>query len=254
MVSLFDLPEFSASLFFPRPDQTPTPQGARDLEIAVEPGVTLHARLHSRPGTRAVVLLFHGNGEVVADYDRFAHKYAERAAADLAVVDYRGYGRSGGAPTLRTCLSDAHRVLAAIREAIGSRSLIVLGRSLGGGAAAELACVDPAPAVGFVFESAAADIENTVRRRGIPVEGPLPEEDLAVFCPLRKLRRCTVPALVLHAERDQLIPAAEARRTFAALASERKHLVLIPGRGHNDVSNHPLYWDALGRFVNEVTP
>lgn len=37
--------------------------------------------------------------------------------------------------------------------------------------------------------------------------------------------------------------------TFEALASSEKELVLVPGRGHNDVSSSPVYWDALSRFL-----
>lgn len=249
MPSLFDLPAFNQSLFFPRPQVSATPRGARDLGVEVAPGVSLHLRLHDAPGARALVLLFHGNGEVVADYDEAAADYA-RVGAALAVVDYRGYGASGGAPTLRACITDAHAVLAAARACAGDRGLVVMGRSLGSACAAELC--QAAHAAGFVFESAIADVRGILRRRGIELGAPLPEEDLAVFDPLRKFARCTAPALVLHGAQDTLIPASEARLTFEALAAADKELVLVPGRGHNDVSMHPMYWDALARFVARV--
>jgi pimeloyl-ACP methyl ester carboxylesterase len=62
------------------------------------------------------VLLFHGNGETVADYDLAAPPYA-RHGMNLAVVDYRGYGRSDGEPSLRAILEDAPSALSALREA-----------------------------------------------------------------------------------------------------------------------------------------
>lgn len=252
MPSLFDDPRFNASLFFPSRVPLRPVAGARDLLVEVAPGTRLHLRIHDAPEARAVVLLFHGNGETVPDYDDTASEYARAAHASLAVVDYRGYGASDGRPTLRDCLHDAHPVLDALTAAVGALPVVVMGRSLGGACAAEL-CQRARPGVvGYVFESAPADVYGTLRRRGIMLDGPLSEADLAVFCPLRKLRRCETPALVLHGAEDTLIVPEEAERTFEALATRDKTRVMIPGRGHNDVSYHPRYWEALGAFVTRV--
>lgn len=248
MESIFDSPEFSSTMFYPQRRVTRPSPGARDLSVEVSDGARLHLRIHHREGTVATVLLFHGNGEVVSDYDDAADDYTA-IGADLAVVDYRGYGASSGRPTLRACLADAHAVLATALEATQGRPLIVMGRSLGSACAAEL-CQIARPAVrGYLFESGIADVYGVIRRRGITLEGPLDARDLEVFSPLHKFARCTTPTLVLHGADDSLIPASEARTTFDALASTEKELVLIPGRGHNDLSMHPLYWEAMARFI-----
>lgn len=248
MESIFDSPEFSSTMFYPQRRVTRTPPGARDLTVDVSDGARLHLRVHHREGTGATVLLFHGNGEVVSDYDDAAADYAA-AGADLAVVDYRGYGASSGRPTLRACLADAHAVLATVLDAVQGRPLLVMGRSLGSACAAEL-CQTARPTVkGYLFESGIADVYGVIRRRGISLEGPLDAGDLAVFSPLHKFARCTTPTLVLHGADDTLIPASEARATFDALAATEKELVLVPGRGHNDLSMHQLYWEAMARFI-----
>src|SRR5262249_2743812 len=105
MSSPLDHPAFSENLFYPRPFFT-SPPGARDLMLPVAPGVRLHARLHDATGAVAHIVLFHGNGEVVSDYDAAAPDFAQAGAA-LAVLDYRGYGRSEGHSTLRSLLADA---------------------------------------------------------------------------------------------------------------------------------------------------
>jgi len=251
MPSIFDAPRFNASLFFPAAEALRPVPGARDLLVAVGADTRLHLRIHDAADAVATVLLFHGNGEVVSDYDGAAVRFAA-VGARLAVVDYRGYGASEGNPTLRDCLRDAHPVLAAVQAAVTPMPIVVMGRSLGGACAAEL-CQQPRPdVVGYVFESAPADLHGTLRRRGIVVEGALPEDDLAVFCPLRKLRRCETPALVLHGAADTLIVPSEARLTLGALGTTDKTLVTIPGCGHNNVSVHPVYWQALGQFVQRV--
>ena len=248
MSSLFDTAAFNQSLFFPRRDVSPTPAGARDLRVEVGPGVGLHLRVHGAPGAHAMVLLFHGNGEVVADYDDAGAQYAELGVA-LAVVDYRGYGASDWVPTLRTALADAHAVRAAAQTAAGALPVVVMGRSLGSACAAELCDGAPATSPGFIFESAIADVYGTIRRRGIHLAGPLPEADLAVFDPLRKYARCAARALVLHGERDAIIPAREAELTYATLQSAEKTLAFVPDRGHNDLSQGFVYWEELDGFL-----
>ena len=73
--SIFEHPEFDARLFYPRPDRTPSPDGARDHYVDVD-GARIHVREHTAPDAKLALLVFHGNGEVVADYDRAAPQFA----------------------------------------------------------------------------------------------------------------------------------------------------------------------------------
>lgn len=254
MLSLLDDPVFSANLFFPRRDSRATPPGARDLSLEVEEGVTLHARIHPAPTAKADIVLFHGNGEVVADYDDSAGLYAE-IGARLTIVDYRGYGQSLGAPSVRSTVFDARKaidgLLPHLADGANRRPLIVMGRSLGSMCAAELMRSQPPFADAFLLESGFTDLIALARRRGFVAEA-IEEADLAVLCPLRKLAANRAPLLVLHGEKDTLIVPDEARAAFAASASSEKELVLVPGLGHNDLSFHPLYWKAIGALVERV--
>jgi pimeloyl-ACP methyl ester carboxylesterase len=250
VTSLFDTPHFNAQLFFPRADSSPCPPGAVDHRLAMEAGVTLHARLHRTLDARATILLFHGNGEVVADYDELASSFHD-VGADLALVDFRGYGLSTGTPTLRTAIDDAPRALSLLRRELRT-PLIVFGRSLGGVCAAELAGRADTGAVGIVLESSGADLGTLLARRGFAPQ-PLSAEEQRVFSPGPKLARCTMPTLVLHGAEDRLISPDEARMNATALGASLHELVLVPNRGHNDLSLSTVYWDALRRFIDRVT-
>lgn len=250
MTTLLDHPAVAANLFFARPDFSPPPSGARDERIEVAPGVRLHARIHEATGASANLILFHGNGEVVSDYDDAAHHFA-RAGARLAVVDYRGYGRSEGEPSLRALLADALPVFTGVRAKLGPEPTIVMGRSLGSACAAELARAAPGALAGIVFESGFSDVGSFAVRRGLARE-TVREADVDEIGPIGKLAASTVPLLVLHGERDTLIPAAEGRAAYEASAARDKELVIVPGRGHNDVSFHPAYWQALTTFIARV--
>jgi alpha-beta hydrolase superfamily lysophospholipase len=244
---VFDSPEFNARLFFPRPDRGPPPPGARDLFVDV-PGARLHLRWHTAATpARAVVLLFHGNGEVVADYDDLADHYAA-AGAELVVVDFRGYGASTGVPTLRAAIADAAPTLAAVRAAT-RLPVVVMGRSLGSACAAELYRQRPAGVVGVILESGASDLAGLVRRRGLPVPHAFSADDRATFDPLPKLAAGDLPLLVLHGADDELIDPAEARAAHAHAGAAHKQLVFIPDRGHNDLGLAPAYWQALATFL-----
>jgi len=254
MISLLDHPVVARTIFFPRPSFAPPPPGARDVMLEVEPGLRLHARVHDDPDAVAVVVLFHGNGEVVSDYDAAASRFAQAGGA-LAVVDFRGYGRSEGTPGLRNLVGDARLALEALlphlARAGGSLPVVVMGRSLGSACAAEVVRAAPGILAGVVFESGFSDLIALARRRGLVIDS-LAEEDLAVLCPLRKLARSTVPLLVLHGEDDTLIVPAEGRAAYDASGAEDKRFVLIPRCGHNDLSLHPLYWAELAAFLQRA--
>lgn len=244
-MSLFDAAEFNERLFFPRADVTPPPDGAEDDFVEVG-GASLHVRYHGAAPERRTLLLFHGNGEVVGDYDDAAGLFAA-AGFGLAVVDYRGYGQSTGAPTLRSAIADARVILGAV-HATAARPIVVMGRSLGSACAAEIAGKNLPIVAGVIIESGIADLVGLVRRRGLAPPAQFSEEERAMFDPLPKLGRGTAPLLVIHGERDTMIAPSEAETSFAAAGAKQKKLVIVPGRGHNDVAGSRTYWDALAAF------
>lgn len=239
-VSIFDRDAFTRALFFPRRDASPPPPGARDAMIG---GV--HVRAHAAPGARCTLLLFHGNGEVVADYDDAAPSFAAAGAA-LAVADYRGYGQSSGAPTLRGLIEDARPIAQHF-----DGPLIVMGRSLGGAAAHELYARPLPNMIGVVLESTFSDISGLVLRRGL-APPPLSADERATFDPLAKLPLGRLPLLILHGGDDSLIVPDEARASLDAAGSADKTLVFVDGHGHNDLARAEPYWRALAAFVQRL--
>jgi alpha-beta hydrolase superfamily lysophospholipase len=246
-MSIFDRPAFNESLFYPRRDVSP-PGAAADHHVDVG-GARVHLRVHPAAGARCRLLLFHGNGEVVADYDAAVTAFAQAGAA-LAVADFRGYGASTGSPTLHSVIADARAVASAMPADL---PLVVMGRSLGGMAAHELYAHPLATMIGVVLESTLYDLAGLIRRRGLEVpRGGLTAEERARYEPAGKLAAGTLPLLVLHGADDTLIPAREAIAAHAAAGSADKELVLVPDRGHNDVSYSRVYWDALAAFVARI--
>ena len=115
--SIFDRPEIVSMLFHPRPDLSlsgPLP-GVLELLIPVAPDICLGAKLHTADRAGPVILFFHGNGEIVSDYDELGGIYTGMGI-NFLVVDYRGYGRSTGLPTVSGMMEDCHTVFAYVKK------------------------------------------------------------------------------------------------------------------------------------------
>jgi hypothetical protein len=251
--TLFDDPIFNERLFFPRPDSSPSPKGCLDIQVPVD-GASLHLRVHDAPNAKAILLLFHGNGEIVSDYDDAAQDFAAMSA-QLAVVDFRGYGRSTGVPTLRAVLDDVQPIVAALNQALpDDRPRIIMGRSLGSQCAAEIAGLSLGRSIaGFIFESAVSDLTGMIRRRQLKVPKELSKEALERFEPLHKIGQIQEPTLVMHGLEDTLVLPREAEAIVAALPKALCTAAWLKGVGHNDLQHSPDYWRAMSAFINKVT-
>ncbi len=255
-----DRPEVLARLFHPRREQhrPAATAGTCELLIPVANGVHLGARFHPSAAAAANILFFHGNGEIVADYDDIAPIYQGLGIGFLP-VDYRGYGRSSGTPTVAAMMLDAHRVLNSVVDRLsrdGRRGpLIVMGRSLGSAPAIELATARPDRVAALIVESGFARARPLLEVLGVdPDRIGFSEE--ATFDHLGKLRTYSGPLLVIHAEFDHLIPFPEGQALYDASPSALKRLVRIPGADHNDVMlcDPQAYFSAIGRLADAITP
>lgn len=234
--SVIDQPLLLWFLFFPRNDVGPCPANAFDIRVPVEEDISLYCRFYGQREPLPCVLYFHGNGEVICDYDNIAPLY-NMMGVNLIVTDYRGYGASGGNPTFTALINDAHALLGAVDKGLNRlgirRDLWVMGRSMGSIPALELAAAYPQEIKGLIIESGFISATRLIRNWGLPAEG-IDLDALEEEC-LDTVRRVQIPTLVLHGERDTLVPVKEAHYLYNNLGSERKQLVIIPEADHNDI-------------------
>jgi hypothetical protein len=252
---ILDQPEVLRVLFHPRREAgfRPRPPGVRLVDVEVAAGLTVGGRLHPAGADAPGVLLFHGNGEIAADYDALAPLYT-RLGITLLVADYRGYGRSGGTPSAGTLLSDAVAVFDGLDEVwdhhgLAPGRLYAMGRSLGSAAAIEVALHAGDRLAGLIIESGFADTFALLARLGVRVRGV--EEDLNGFGNAAKMGRILQPTLILHGQADVLIPPADGHELYRRAAAADKRLVLIPGGRHNDLMmvGHSTYFGAIQELV-----
>jgi pimeloyl-ACP methyl ester carboxylesterase len=250
-----DGPEVSHYLFYPRTSwQNPVSQeGVRDVIIPVEPDVSIGARYHIVDKQGASILFFHGNGEIVEDYEDIASFYS-RLNLNFLPVDYRGYGHSTGQPSVSAMLRDAHAVFTYTRKWLDlngcSGPLIVMGRSLGSASALELAENYPDFIDGLIIESGFAHSQTILNLVGIDMKRTGISESEA-FRHIEKICHFQKPTLIIHAEFDQILPFKDGEDLYEASGAVQKRLLKIPGADHNSIFMVGLseYMKAIANFV-----
>lgn len=238
----------ASSIFFPRPDYTPPPEWGIDLAIPVEPGLRIGARLYAFDPQLPSILYFHGNGEVASDHDELS-RYYRAAGANLLVAEFRGYGRSDGVPTFERLVGDGPIVAEAFHDIMDEGGFdaprFVMGRSLGSHPALEIAANASTGFSGLIIESGAWNVRRMAERFGAGDDaGTLGDAHEA------KLAGIRLRTLIMHGERDELVPLGAAEALRDILTCERELLVL-EGAGHNDLTwlRGPEYFEAIGKFV-----
>ena len=255
-----DRPEVLMFLFHPRQEWAAAhgETSAADMLIPVAEGVKIGARFHLTSSTAANVLFFHGNGEIVSDYDDLGPVY-NHMDINFLPVDYRGYGRSTGKPTVSGMMKDCHVIYKFIRRWLTdngySGPFMVMGRSLGSASVIELAAHYQGEIDGLIVESGFAYAEPLLRLLGIDAAG-LGFREEAGFRNVDKIRAYAKPTLIIHAEYDHIIPFSDGQALYEASSATQKSLVKIPGANHNDifVRGFRQYMAAIKEFVETVNP
>ncbi len=240
-------------LFYPRHDYRPGPDNAEDMMVAVEGDIAVHVRFYSCGQVISPwILYFHGNGEVVSDYDGIAPLY-NRLGVNLAVADYRGYGKSSGKPGFSSMIDDARLVLDAVYDKIikaGNEGMLwVMGRSMGSLPAVDLACRKQDKLKGIIVESGFLNPVRLLKNLGIPSFGintKRIEEDS-----INKAKGVKMPVLIMHGEKDTLVPLSEAEDLYRYLGSAQKNKIIIANAEHNDIMfiGQSEYFLAIEEFL-----
>jgi fermentation-respiration switch protein FrsA (DUF1100 family) len=222
-------------LYFPSREIIETPDRAglvyHDLKLETDDGERLHGWwLDARTDSVGALLLCHGNAGNIGD--RVLHAALLTAIGfDVLLFDYRGYGRSGGRPNEEGTYRDARAALTCLVEQPGvdPSRLFYLGESLGGAVALDLALERP-PA-GLVLLSAFTGVRELGRLHYPLVPATLVPD---AYPALRRIHELDAPLLVLHGDRDEIVPVAQGRALFEA-APGPKRMMVFPGLGHNDL-------------------
>jgi len=239
--------------FFPTTGESETPAASgipfQSTTLTTADGERLRAWVFPQPAPKAVVLYFHGNGGNLSIWLPILAGI-HRQGYEVYAIDYRGYGESTGGPTERGLYRDVDAAVEWVSRAAGRRApLVYWGRSLGSTMAA-YAATRRAPD-GLILESGFGDARSLLRASP-------PLAFLGLFSTYRFptaafARQIHRPVLVMHGDRDSVIPFAAGRELFDAIA-EPKEFVTIRDGDHNDLTPpDPIgYWRAVKEFVDRL--
>ena len=256
--SKLDHPDILETLFHPRQDRRPaSPPVSEDHFIETgDADIKLSCRFYSSVKDAPTILYFHGNGEVVPDYDMICSEYTS-AGFHLFMATYRGYGGSDGSPTVTALMKDnvviANYLKEYLQRSSMSEACFVMGRSLGSASAIDLAFRHPDLFKGLILDSGFADTVPLVSRLGLDITAYDIVED-ECFNNLGKIQKVTMPTLLLHGSRDHIIPVAEAEKLQAESGAKTKQFHIIPGADHNSLLavGGPLYFETIKKFTDTV--
>jgi uncharacterized protein len=233
---------------YPQGDWNPQGLRVEDAWFQAADGTRLHGWYVPKENARAAVLFCHGNGGNLTHRAIMLQLLHDRVGVSVLVFDYRGYGRSEGKPNEKGVLADARaaRDWLAAREKITKTDVVLMGESLGGAVAVDLAACDGARAL--ILESTFSSLPDVAAYHYpfLPVHWAMRSQ----FNSVGKIGEYHGPLLQAHGDADTIVPLQFGERLFEA-ANEPKQFIRVPDHDHNDLMPAE-YFDAVAKFLEKL--
>lgn len=224
-----------------------------EVKFKTANGKLLNGLYFARQGAKQVFLLSHGNaGNNAHRLPNIVHML--NLGASVLVYDYQGYGKSEGDPSVKGIVEDGVAAYDFLHKVKGwsPKQILAYGESLGCAVTCQIA--KQREVAGIVLQSGFSSLPIAARDRFIWLHlfpdftFPQPQLNNCDF-----LAHSKAPLLLIHGEKDCVLPIKYADQMFAA-ASCPKQLVRLKNSGHNDVLNLDLkeYTAALGSFMKSL--
>jgi uncharacterized protein len=205
--------------------------GVREVEVTTADGLSLLSWYLRPRDNRPVIAYFHGNGGHIGYRDERLRRFA-RDGYGVLMLEYRGYGANPGTPTEAGFYTDGAAALDFLeREGITRNRLVLYGESLGSGVAAHLASQHEIACL--ILEAPFTSVAAVAQYHYSFVPASVLVRDR--FDSLSAIGNVKAPILVLHGDRDSVVPVGFGRALFDA-APEPKEFWSAPEAGHEDLA------------------
>jgi fermentation-respiration switch protein FrsA (DUF1100 family) len=231
------------------------PPNARvqDVEMRTAGGTCIHAwwcPVRDWEPAKGALLYCHGNAGNLSCRSDSVARWQQELGVSVLIFDFPGYGHSDGTPTEAGCYAAADTAYDWLVRTmkVPSERVLILGASLGGGVAVDLASRQPHRAL--ILVKTFTSIPDAAQRvyPWLPVRWLVRNR----FDNYEKIGRCRQPIFIAHGTADQLVPFAHGKRLFDA-AREPKRFLTMTGLDHNDGLS-PEFFSALRSFLDETAP
>jgi pimeloyl-ACP methyl ester carboxylesterase len=234
-------------LFFPnrlRADyQFNFPGNFEERWVTTADSTRLHGLLFHAPESKGLIFYLHGNGGAVDSWGEAAATYTQ-LHYDVFFLDYRGYGKSGGRITSQAqLLSDVQTAYRQLLTEYPEDRTVILGYSVGTGPATWLAAQQHPKLL--ILQAPYFSLRDLATRLypfvpGFLVRYPLPTNEL--------IGKVTAPVVLFHGDQDEVIYYGSSLRLKALLEPNDK-LIVLPGAGHNGMTDNPLYQREVAKLL-----
>jgi fermentation-respiration switch protein FrsA (DUF1100 family) len=253
----------SSLLYYPSLGQYYDPAKIRltyeDVFIPLKNGEKIHAwYFHSQGPSKGSFLFFHGNGENLTSHFIGLH-WLPPLGYSYLIFDYPGYNKSDGKPTPQSTVEAGKEALRWFAQNKGQDPLYIYGQSLGGNIAmrVSLEMKDEIPFKAVIVDGSFLSYKQVAK--AVLAKNWLtwllqPFAYIALsdkFAPTKIKELSPVPLLILHGEKDSVVPVSQSKALFAE-ASEPKQLWLLPEGRHGDsfFTENKIYRQKLLEYLN----
>ena len=234
---------------YPHGDWQPEGLDFEDISFESSDGMRLHGWYVPHKTPRAHLLFCHGNAGNLASRAPLMRYLYHQLEVSVFIFDYRGYGKSEGSPSEEGVLNDARaaRQWLATRTGVDADQLVLLGRSLGGALAVDLAASGGAR--GLILDSTFTSLPDVAAR--LYPWAPVRLLMRTQLDSLTKIQRYSGPVFQSHSDADEIVPYGLGKQLFEAIPSAEKTFFTIAGADHNSPPTPP-YFDALNEFLDRL--
>ncbi len=225
-----------------------------DLKIETEDNETLDAWFLEREGANKTIIYYGGNGFLMMKSRPLINAYAD-LPVHLLMIDYRGYGRSTGEPTVDGVKTDAKAAyqLAKNNLPVEPGPIYVHGHSMGSFLATYIA--DSVDVAGYILESPITDVDSWTKRLVPALLRPFVrfdiEDSIKAQNNIEPVKRIKEPLLIIGGEQDEITPFRMAEELHEKSPSREKSLVRIENGNHNDLPTFSAYKSSLIDFFGD---
>lgn len=235
-------------LFFPEKlDQTyrfDFEQKFEEVIVKMDDGTPIHGLLFKTEGSKGLIFYLHGNAGSLSSWGGVAKTYTD-LNYDVFVVDYRGYGKSGGQiSSERQLFSDMQQVYTALQKKYEEENMIVLGFSIGSGPATYLAAVnDPQK---LILQAPFYSLTHVIKQFFPFIPPFLIKYKFENFSYLQK---CKMPVIIFHGDRDEVIHFTSSLKLKEHL-KEIDQVIILKGQEHNGMIFNQEYLSEIQKILD----
>lgn len=229
----------------------PVNANTQDISLVSADGTKLHAWwLPARDRTAGAFLHAHGNGGNLSHRGQFAAELQQATGAGVLMFDYPGYGKSEGKPTEEGCYNAGEAAYEWLTntEKFPAERIVLMGESLGGGIAVELATRHNHRALVLIYTFTSLPAAAKSHFPFLPTNRLMRTR----FDNLSKIAHCHRPVFIAHGPQDDVVPFSQGQALFAA-ANTPKEFLQLDGHGHHLPKGETLCV-PMARFLEEKAP